>query len=67
MSSHQLARNLDLNQKTAWYLAMRIRRAMAEKDGWLPAGTGKAGKACAGGKSPTTHSGRDSGESRSEA
>ena len=67
VSSHQLARNLDLNQKTAWYLAMRIRRAMAEKDGGLPAGIVEAGKACASGKPLTTHSGRDSGESRSKA
>ena len=28
VSSHQLARDLDLNQKTAWYLSTRIRRAM---------------------------------------
>ncbi len=30
ISSHQLARDLDLNQKTAWYLATRIRRAMKD-------------------------------------
>ncbi len=28
LSSHQCARDLDLNQKTAWYLIMRIREAM---------------------------------------
>jgi len=28
ISSHQLSRNLDLNQKTSWFVAMRIRRAM---------------------------------------
>ena len=39
----------------------------AEKDGGLPAGIVEAGKACVGGKPLTTHSGRDSGESRSEA
>ncbi len=32
LSSPQLARDLELNQKTAWYLAMRIRWAMAESD-----------------------------------
>ncbi len=32
LSSHQLARDLELNHKTAWYLAMRIRWAMAESD-----------------------------------
>ena len=28
VSSRQLARDLDLNQKTAWYMVMRIRQAM---------------------------------------
>ncbi|MDE0371012.1 MAG: IS1595 family transposase [Rhodospirillales bacterium] len=28
LSSHQCARDLNLNQKTAWYLIMRIRKAM---------------------------------------
>ena len=28
ISSHQLSRNLDLNQKTSWFMAMRIRKAM---------------------------------------
>ena len=32
LSSPQLARDLELTQPTAWYLAMRIRRAMAEAD-----------------------------------
>ena len=27
-SSHQLARDLDMNQKSAWYMAMRIRKSM---------------------------------------
>lgn len=31
LSSYQLARDLDLNQKTAWYLAMRVRNAMVEE------------------------------------
>src|ERR1700693_4187805 len=28
VSSHQLARDLDMNQKSAWFMAMRIRHAM---------------------------------------
>ena len=32
VSAHQLARDLELNVKTAWYLAMRIRRAMLEDE-----------------------------------
>ena len=32
LSSSQMARDLELNQKTAWYLAMRIRAAMADAD-----------------------------------
>ena len=30
LSSHQLARDLDLNQKTAWYILTRIRAEMAK-------------------------------------
>ena len=32
LSSLQLARDVELDKRTAWYLAMRIRRAMAEAD-----------------------------------
>ena len=32
LSSHQLARDLKLNQKTAWYIMQRIRLEMAEKE-----------------------------------
>jgi len=32
LSSHQLARDLRLNQKTAWYILQRIRKAMGKKD-----------------------------------
>ena len=31
VSSHQLARDLDLNQKTAWYIMVRLRAEMANK------------------------------------
>ena len=31
LSSHELARDLDLKQKTAWYLMTRIRAEMADK------------------------------------
>ena len=31
MSSYQLQRDLDLNQKTAWYILTRIRAEMADK------------------------------------
>ncbi len=50
VSSHQLSRDLDLNQKTAWYVGMRIRRAMVEKDGGLLAGIVEADEAYVGGK-----------------
>ncbi len=49
VSSHQLARDLDLNQKTAWYMAMRIRRAMVG-DGELLSGIVEADEAYIGGK-----------------
>ena len=53
VSSYQLARDLDLNQKTAWYMAMRIRRAMVG-DGELLSGIVEADEAYIGGK-PRKH------------
>ncbi|MDE0332826.1 MAG: IS1595 family transposase [Nitrospinae bacterium] len=50
ISSHQLARDLDLNQKTAWYMAMRIRKAM-QSEGALLRGIVKADDGYIGGKS----------------
>ncbi len=35
LSSCQIARDLDLNQKSAWFLAMRIRKAMQEDGAFL--------------------------------
>ena len=49
ISSHQLARDLDLNQKTAWYLVMRIRRAMVD-EGALLSGIVEMDEAYVGGK-----------------
>ena len=49
VSSCQLARDLDLNQKTAWYMAMRIRKAMKE-DSDLLQGIVEADETYLGGK-----------------
>ena len=49
LSSYQLARDLDLNQKTAWYLVMRVREAMVE-EGDLLTGIVEADEAYIGGK-----------------
>lgn len=49
VSSHQLARDLDLNQKTAWYMAMRIRKAMTD-DGDILHGIVEADETFLGGK-----------------
>ncbi len=49
VSSCQLARDLDLNQKTAWYMAMRIRKAMKE-DGAFLRGIVEADETYIGGK-----------------
>ncbi len=35
LSSHQLTRDSDLNQKTAWYILTRIRVEMSQKGGAL--------------------------------
>ena len=57
VSSHQLARDLDLNQKTAWYMGMRIRRAMG-MDSALLSGIVEADEAYIGGK-PRKHNRHD--------
>ena len=49
VSSYQLSRDLDLNQKTAWFMAMRIRRAMVEERELLT-GIVEADEAYVGGK-----------------
>ena len=49
LSSCQLARDLDLNQKSAWYMAMRIREAMTGERGLL-AGIVEADECYVGGK-----------------
>lgn len=50
LSSHQLARDLDLNQKTAWYLVTRIRAEMAKKGRVLLKGIIEADEIYIGGK-----------------
>ena len=49
LSSHQLSRDLDMNQKTAWYMVMRIRKAMVD-NGALLYGIVEADEAYIGGK-----------------
>ena len=49
LSSYQLARDLELNQKSAWYLVMRVRRAMVD-EGTLLSGIVEADEAYVGGK-----------------
>ena len=50
LSSGQLARDLDMNQKSAWYLAIRLRRAMAGKENELLQGIVEADECYVGGK-----------------
>ncbi len=50
LSSHQLARDLDLNQKTAWYIMTRIRAEMAKKGNVLLQGIIEADETYIGGK-----------------
>ncbi|MDE0010690.1 MAG: IS1595 family transposase [Candidatus Poribacteria bacterium] len=54
LSSHQLARDLDLNQKTAWRIIMCIRAEMAKKGGTLLQGIIEADETYIGGK-PRKH------------
>ena len=50
LSRHQLARDLDLNQKTAWYMMTRIKAEMAKKGGALLHGIIEADETYIGGK-----------------
>ena len=50
LSSYQLARDLDLNQKTAWYIMTCIRAEMAKKGGALLQGIIEADETYIGGK-----------------
>ena len=50
LSSHQLARDLDLNQKTAWFIMTRIRAEMAKKGGALLQGIIEVDETYIGGK-----------------
>ena len=50
LSSYQLARDLKLNQKTAWFMQQRIRAAMASDEGELLKGIIEADETYVGGK-----------------
>ena len=50
VSSHQLSRDLDLNQKTAWFIMVRIRAEMAKKGGALLQGIVEADETYIGGR-----------------
>ena len=54
LSSHQLSRDLNLNQKTAWFIMTRIRSEMAKKGGALLHGIIEADETYIGGK-PRKH------------
>jgi transposase-like protein/IS1 family transposase len=50
VSSHQLARDLDLNQKSAWFMQQRVRAAMLTMEGELLQGIVEADETYVGGK-----------------
>ena len=50
LSSHQLGRDLSLNQKTAWYMQTRIRAEMASQDRVILQGIVEADETYLGGK-----------------
>ena len=54
ISSYQLARDLEINQKAAWYMMIRIRREMAEKQNCLLSGIVEIDETYIGGK-PRRH------------
>ena len=63
ISSCQLARELDMNQKSAWYMAMRIREKMSDNDELLK-GIVEADETYVGGK-PRAKSKRGRGTNKS--
>ena len=54
ISSYQLARDLEIKQKAAWYMTIRIRREMAEKENRLLSGIVEIDETYIGGK-PRRH------------
>ena len=50
LSSHQLARDLNMNQKSAWYMITRIRAEMASKNDTILKGIIEADETYVGGK-----------------
>ena len=50
LSSYQLSRDLELNQKSAWYMQQRIRAAMASDQAPMLAGVVEADETYVGGK-----------------
>ena len=50
LSSHQLARDLGLNQKSAWFMQQRIRAQMASEQGPLLQGIVEMDETCIGGR-----------------
>ena len=63
LSSYQLARDLDLNQKSAWYMQQRIRAAMAAEQAPLLQGIVEADEAYIGGKPRKRNKRSDDGPS----
>ena len=63
ISSCQLARDLDMNQKSAWYMAMRLREKMSDNDELLK-GIVEADESYVGGR-PRTKSKRGRGTNKS--
>lgn len=64
ISSYQLARDCDLNQKTAWYMAMRIRKAMASGQAPMLQGIVEIDEFYSGGKPRKDNDGGTGGSKR---
>ena len=64
LSSYQLARDLELNQKAAWYMQQRIRAAMASDEGALLQGIIEADETYLGGKPRKSDKNKDNRRGR---
>jgi transposase-like protein len=55
ISSHQLAKDLGITQKSAWFMLMRIREGMKERNPKMLVGTTQADETFVGGKNRNRH------------
>lgn len=64
ISSHQLAKDIDVSQKSAWFILHRVREMLREKNPTLLSGTIELDETYVGGKESNKHQGKLEKEKR---